>query len=231
MGSTQTKLYNEGHQNVYNFDNVITGDLVKFRESHISLISTSKFNLVKKSNNIFWDHVGIVINMPDLYPKYGPLLLEGGLKFNDGLVDISTMTIKQSGVRLVVLKDRMKQSNNAQIMHLHKVQNFKNEKLQDDIELIKIITAVTSDNVFDLFNPIIKKPHSNAVLNPNYIQPRIKGPEIIAYCLNEIGLLPPNSKLSHFNIKSITDETEISKLISSQFKYITDEKHYSTIFV
>lgn len=87
-----------------------TGDIILFSD-------TEKISgrLISFGTHSEWTHCGVVIHSPSLYPKHGPLLLESEMKYDDGLDDISTLTKRKEGVRLVDLSSRLQTSKHQKI--------------------------------------------------------------------------------------------------------------------
>lgn len=94
----------------YNLTQLSTGDVVLF--SQTNTVAQSIIHMALRSK---WTHVGIVIDLPSLYPRQSPMLLESCNNYEDDLVDILTGETITTGVRLVCLRDRIQSVQNREI--------------------------------------------------------------------------------------------------------------------
>jgi len=86
----------------YDMSRLSTGDLVFFAQTNT--VAQSLIHVATRSK---WTHVGLIIDLPTLYPKHSPMLFESCNNYEDDLTDVLTGETLKSGVRLVSLRDRL----------------------------------------------------------------------------------------------------------------------------
>jgi hypothetical protein len=110
MGCRGSKEKKYTDRQLFNINSLGTGDCVFFAKD-----TKTSHKLVQWATRSEWNHVGLVVYLPELYPKHGNLLLESSPDYTDGLVDILSGKVRSSGVRLVDLNSRIQTSTDDEI--------------------------------------------------------------------------------------------------------------------
>jgi len=109
----------------------------------------------------------VVIDMPDLYQNHSPLVLEYMRGFKDDIVDVRTMKVKNSGLRLSTLSDNIEKYER----HLHLSVQTAAEK-QNSVKLLRFINNLYATE---------RSQHVEQTGNADI--------DLISHCLSNFGIL------------------------------------------
>lgn len=204
MGCTSSKYSTDSsitpRQTGYDIQTLGTGDLVFF--SQTNTVAQSLITVATRSK---WTHVGLVIDLPTLYPTQSPLMLESCNNYEDDLVDLLSGETLKSGVRLVSLRDRLQLVRDREIAvrELEIDTNFNT----DHIDAVNIFGVVAS---------FCRKPYEKSKLqlimsaspfNQRRDESSLFCSELVAAALQRLNLLNSRKSSNSYTPKSFTKKS------------------------